>query len=124
MSQLLQTSSMNEFANAPMQTKKAAAWMWKHYLPHKITQPPKYAVPLLAADFSNLPNATIVVCELDPLKDEGIIYARELHKAGVSVDLLEIKGAVHAFDFFPCSLSDNFFAQQIESFKQILNQEK
>lgn len=122
MSQLLQTSSMNEFANAPMQTKRAAEWMWKHYLRHNTAQPPKYAVPLLAEDFSNLPDATIIVCELDPLKDEGKIYARKLRNADVSVNLLEIKGAVHAFDFFPCSLSGNFHAQQIESFKQILNQ--
>lgn len=124
MSQLLQTPSMNEFANAPMQTKKAAEWMWKHYLQHKIAQPPKYSVPLLAEDFNNLPSATIIVCELDPLKDEGKIYAQKLQKADVSVDLLEIKGAVHAFDFFSCSLSDNFYVQQIESFKQILNQEE
>lgn len=124
MSQLLQTSSMNKFANAPMQTKKAAEWMWKHYLQHETTQPPKYAVPLLADDFKNLPNATIIVCELDPLKDEGKIYAQELQKAGVSVEVLEMKGAVHAFDFFPCSLSDNFYAQQIELFKQILDQEQ
>ncbi|AMP98264.1 Lipase [Pedobacter cryoconitis] len=124
MSQLLQTSSMNKLTNAPMQTKKAAEWMWKHYLQHKITQPPKYAVPLLAQDFNNLPNATIIVCELDPLKDEGKKYAQELQKADVLVDLLEIKGAVHAFDFFSCSLSDNFYVQQIELFKQILNQEE
>lgn len=124
MSQLLQTASMNNLANAPMQTKKAAEWMWKHYLQHQITQPPKYAVPLLAEDFSDLPNATIIICELDPLKDEGKIYAQHLQQADVSVDLLEIKGAVHAFDFFSCSLSDNFYAQQIELFKQILNQQE
>lgn len=124
MSQLLQTSSMHALANAPMQTKKAAEWMWKHYLQHQITQPPKYAVPLLAEDFNNLPNATLMVCELDPLKEEGKLYAQELQKAGISVDLLEIKGAVHAFDFFSCPLSDNFYAQQVESIKQILNQEE
>ncbi|MCV9927849.1 alpha/beta hydrolase [Flavobacterium sp. LS1R49] len=124
MSHLLQTLSMNELANAPMQTKKAAEWMWKHYLQHKITQPPKYAVPLLGENFNNLPNATIIVCELDPLKDEGKIYAQKLQKAGVLVDLLEIKEAVHAFDFFSCSLSDTFYARQTELFKQILNQEQ
>ena len=124
MSQLLQTSSMNKLANAPMQTKKAAEWMWTHYLQHKITQPPKYAVPLLAENFNDLPNATVIVCELDPLKDEGKIYAQELQKAGVPVELLEIKGAVHAFDFFSCSLSANFYAQQIELFKKILKQEE
>jgi len=121
MSHLLQTSSMNELANAPMQTKKAAEFMWKHYLHDTIVQPPKYAVPLLAENFTKLPNATIIVCELDPLKDEGKIYAQKLQKADVSVNLLEIKGAVHAFDFFTCSLSDNFYAIQIELFKQILN---
>ena len=122
MSQLLQTSSMTKLANAPMQTKKAAEWMWKHYLQHKITQPPKYAVPLLAESFENLPDATIILCELDPLKDEGKMYAKELQKANIPVHLVEIKGAVHAFDFFSCPLSHNFYAQQIQIFKQILNQ--
>lgn len=124
MSHLLETASMSELANAPTQTKSAAEWMWKHYLKDNIAQPPKYAVPLLEENFNNLPNATIIVCELDPLKDEGKIYAQKLEDAGISVNLLEIKDAVHAFDFFPCSLTDNFFSQQTELFKQILNQVK
>jgi acetyl esterase len=124
MSHILQTPSMNELANAPMQTKNAAEWMWKHYLQHYMTEPPKYAVPLLEDNFNNLPDATIIVCELDPLKDEGKMYAQKLEEAGSIVNLLEIKGAVHAFDFFPSSLSAIFYRQQIELFKQILNQEE
>ncbi|PQA93054.1 lipase [Chryseobacterium shigense] len=124
MSHLLQTPSMNELAHAPMQTQKAAALMWKHYLQHTIIQPPKYAVPLLVENFHNLPNATIIVCEIDPLKDEAKIYARELEKAGILVNLCEIKGAVHAFDFFSCSLSNHFYTKQIELFNQILNPEQ
>ncbi|AYN04030.1 alpha/beta hydrolase [Flavobacterium sp. 140616W15] len=124
MSHLLQTSSINELANAPMQTKNAAEWMWKHYLQHNMTKPPKYAVPLLEDNFNDLPDATIIVCELDPLKDEGKLYAQKLKDAGSVVNLMEIKGAVHAFDFFPSSLSDIFYYQQIELFKQILNQEE
>lgn len=119
---LLETSSMKELANAPMQTKKAAEWMWKHYLQHKITQPPKYSVPLQEQDFKNLPDATIIVCELDPLKDEGKQYAKKLQNAGISVTLLEIEGAVHAFDFFPCQLSENFYYLQVKLFKHILTQ--
>lgn len=123
-SHLLATPSMNELANAPMQTRTSAEWMWKHYLQDKINLPPKYAVPLLGDNFKNLPDATIIVCELDPLKDEGKLYAQKLQEANVSVNLLEIPGAVHAFDFFPCSLSDSFYGKQVELFKRILNQEK
>lgn len=122
MSHLLETPSMQELALAPMQTKQAAEWMWKHYLQNGTHHPPKYAIPLLEENFQGLPGTTIVVCELDPLKDEGKLYARKLQEAAISVDLLEIKGAVHAFDFFPCTLSDNFYTQQVELLKQILDQ--
>lgn len=119
---LLETSSMKEWANAPMQTKKAAEWMWKHYLPHPMIQPPQYSVPLQEKDFKNLPEATIIVCELDPLKDEGKQYAKKLQDAGVSVILVEIEGAVHAFDFFPCQITETFYQQQIKLFNHILTQ--
>ncbi|MFH6957070.1 alpha/beta hydrolase [Flavobacterium aquidurense] len=117
----LKTQSMQDLANAPMQSKKAAQWMWKHYLPHPITKPPRYAVPLLQDNFKDLPTATIIVCELDPLKDEGKKYAAKLQEAGIAVHLLEIKGAVHAFDFFACQLSDTFYRQQVQLYNEILN---
>ncbi|MDA6070096.1 alpha/beta hydrolase [Flavobacterium sp. AC] len=120
----LKTQSMQDLANAPMQSKKAAQWMWKHYLPHLIDKPPRYAVPLLEDNFKDLPTATIIVCELDPLRDEGKKYAAKLQQAGIAVNLLEIQGAVHAFDFFPCQLSDAFYTQQVQLYNEILNPEK
>lgn len=119
-SHLLDTPSMNEFANAPMQTKKAAKLMWEHYLKGQINTPPKYAVPLVEDNFHDLPNATIIVCELDPLKDEGKLYAQKLKDSNVLVNLLEIKKAVHAFDFFDCPISIKFYQQQVKILKQIL----
>ena len=124
MDHLLETASMDELADAPMQTKKATEWMWKHYLQHQMIQPPQYSVPLREKDFKNLPDATIIVCELDPLKDEGKKYAKKLQEAGVLVHLLEVEGAVHAFDFFPCSFSEAFYKKQIKLFKQILTKKK
>lgn len=123
-SHLLETRSMKELANAPMQSRKAAEWMWKYYLNDKTDPLPKYAVPLLEQNFNDLPDATVIVCELDPLKDEGKAYAAKLEKAGVRVTMMEMPGAVHAFDFFPCPLSDHFYKYQVELFKQILNQKK
>ncbi|MFD2556092.1 alpha/beta hydrolase [Sphingobacterium tabacisoli] len=122
MSHLLNTNSMQVLAEAPMQTQAAAAWMWRHYLGDKITIPPPYAVPLLADTLDNLPDCTMVVCEFDPLKDEAILYAERLKKHNVLVNLLEVRGAVHAFDFFNCRLSDTFYKQQVQLFKNILSQ--
>ncbi|MFD2904480.1 alpha/beta hydrolase [Sphingobacterium anhuiense] len=124
MSDTLKSPSMDSLAKAPMQTKIAAAWMWKHYLRNTRLPLPKYAVPLGETNFHHLPDATIIVCEFDPLKDEGKLYTKKLRFAGVCVKLLEIEGAVHAFDFFPCELSETFYAKQIELFKKIINQKK
>lgn len=110
----LQTLSMQELAQAPMQTKKAAKYMWKHYLGTAITSYPNYAVPLQQTNFSGLPPASIFICELDPLKDEAIAYAKKLEEANVPVNLIEMKGAVHAFDFFPCKLSEIFYQKQVK----------
>lgn len=121
MSNQLQTDSMRELANAPVQTRTAAKWMWKHYLQDNIENVPKYAIPLSERNFDGLPGATIIVCEFDPLKDEGKLYAEKLNNTGVSVHLLEIKGAVHAFDFFDCTLTKHFYKQQIALFKNIIN---
>lgn len=120
-SHLLGTISMLKLANAPMQSKASAEWMWKYYLQDNINFPPKYAVPLLEENFKDLPNATIVVCEFDPLKDEGKLYAQKLQHAKVVAKLIEIKGAIHTFDFFPCNLTDNFYNQQVNLLKEIVN---
>lgn len=123
MSHLLNTASMESLADAPMQTKNAAKWMWKHYLPH-MDQLPAYAVPLLEENFNQLPDATVVVCEFDPLKDEGKMYAEKLRQAAVSTELIEIQGAVHAFDFFESSLSDTFYDRLLNVLTKTVNQDK
>ena len=51
--------------------------------------------PILTEDLSNLAPAYIAVCELDPLRDEGIAYANRLTEAGNTVTLSNWPGQVH-----------------------------
>ena len=52
-----------------------------------------------------LPPHVITVNELDPLRDEGIIFSEKLKGAGVNARMKEIKGTVHAAEnIFPLDI--------------------
>jgi acetyl esterase len=54
----------------------------------------RYA-PLIAASFSKLPPAMIVVADCDAFCDEGRLYAEKLRAAGVPVELIVAEGQIH-----------------------------
>ncbi len=68
------------------------------------------ASPLSAQDFSHLTPAFILVCELDSLRDEGIMYAQMLMQVKVTFELQVISIAIHLVNLFPSKLSDDFYA--------------
>ena len=115
----LLTPSMQTLADAPMQTKAAAAFMWKYYLAHHHGTPPLYAVPYLQSNFKNLPPTTLIVAEFDPLKDEAKQYVDQLKEAQVPTTFFEVKGATHVFDFFPTVMARNFWQEQLTYLKTI-----
>lgn len=59
------------------------------------------ASPILADDLSGLPPALIQVAEYDPLRDDGIRYARAVQQAGGQVRLTEYVGLPHGYFSFP-----------------------
>lgn len=71
-------------------------WFWDHYVTEADRANPE-AVPLAAADLSNLPDTIIVVGGYDPLHDEGVAYADALRAAGVRVVLRDHPGMAHGF---------------------------
>jgi acetyl esterase len=55
--------------------------------------------PLAAEDFSSLPPAVVVVLSVDPLRDQAVMYAARLKKAGVPCELIEFRHLTHGFSY-------------------------
>ena len=59
----------------------------------------RYA-PLIADSLNMLPPALGIVAGYDPLRDEGVAYAKRLKDSGVDVSLSEYSGMFHPFVSF------------------------
>jgi acetyl esterase len=71
-------------------------WFWTQYMGNTPWDHPE-ASPLRARDMSGVAPAFVMVCEYDPLLDEGVAYAERLRQAGVAVQVIEQKGMTHGF---------------------------
>jgi acetyl esterase len=79
-------------------TERQMDWYRDHYLGSDEAAAHAWrASPLLAADLAGSPPAHVVVAGFDPLRDEGIAYARRLERAGGPVTLRVQWGLVHGF---------------------------
>ncbi|KAK7892964.1 hypothetical protein LTR67_007201 [Exophiala xenobiotica] len=90
-------NSYEQNADAPTINGQSMRWFWSQYCPDAVAGSDPLASPLLAKDHSQLPPALIQVAGMDALRDEGIVYARVLRTAGVSVELKTYPGLPHGF---------------------------
>ena len=89
--------SYAENADGPLMTRREMVWFWDHYLRTDADGRDARAAPLLADDLGGLPPTTLVVAELDVLRDEGLEYARRLEDSGTEVTTTVYAGAAHGF---------------------------
>ena len=90
------TTSYERNAEGYGLTLPAMRWYWDHYLGGADGLHPE-ASPLRAESLAGVAPALVVVCEFDPLRDEGVAYAERLRQAGVPVRLSEYEGMIHGF---------------------------
>lgn len=96
----LETASARMFTDTPVWNRRNAVRSWEAYLGDGVrgtagvspyAAPARAAVPAL----SGLPPAYVSVMEFDPLRDEGVAYARALAAAAVPTELRLIPGTFH-----------------------------
>jgi acetyl esterase len=86
------SESYRAHAGGPMLRARDMAWFWEHYLSGG--ERPR---PLEDVRLAGQPPALVAVAGHDPLRDDGLAYARALRAAGVAVETVEFEDMVHGF---------------------------
>jgi acetyl esterase len=92
-----ETPSHRKFAEGYVLTRNTITWFYKQYLRSRSDVNDFRFGPLIADDLSNLPPALVLVAGYDPLRDEGVDYAKRLIEAGNRVTLVNYEGMIHGF---------------------------
>ena len=91
------TPSYRENGEGYMLSKATMEWFWQHYIGNDNDPLSPYISPIRAENLTNLPSATVITAEFDPLRDEGEAYAAKLLAAGNTVTVKRFDGVVHGF---------------------------
>jgi acetyl esterase len=90
------TDSSHRIHDARVWDRNTAEVSWQMYLGDSYGgDVSPYAAPARATDLSGLPPATVLVEDLDILRDEGVDYANRLNNAGVRTELHVYPGTFH-----------------------------
>lgn len=91
------SGSHQSLAEGYFLTNSLMTWFQKQYLQSSADKDDWRASPLIAKSLSGLPPALIQTAGYDPLKDEGIAYARRLNEEGSNASHTDYPGMIHGF---------------------------
>ncbi len=89
--------SQRKFAEGYLLTRNSIVWFYQQYLRNQRDTKDFRFAPLVTDDLSSLPPALVLVAGYDPLRDEGVEYAKRLIEAGNRVALVNYEGMIHGF---------------------------
>lgn len=84
--------------NAPVWDSRKNKAAWELYLQDMHEEIPVYAAPGREEDVRGLPAACSMVGDLEPVKDETVLYFTRMKKAGIPVSLRVYHGCFHGFE--------------------------
>ena len=91
------TPSYHANGKGYMLTKESIAYYTENYLRNRDDAKDWRASPQLAESHAGLPPAFVMTAGFDPLRDEGLMYADALSKAGVSSQYICFERQIHGF---------------------------
>jgi len=91
------TESYNKYAEAKPLSKPLMQWFFNNYFNTPANGESPWVSLVDMADLRNLPPATIINAEIDPLQTEGQQLAAKLQVAGVAVTTKVYEGVTHEF---------------------------
>ena len=90
-------ASMIENATGYSLTTQGMQWYWDQYLGLESDLNNPYFRPMVETNLKGLPPTFTLTAELDPLRDEGEIFAKRLKDAGVTSVLKRYDSLIHGF---------------------------
>ena len=118
----MNTESCRLYTDTPMCNTEDMRKYLKMYVKDLDTAQLPYLSPMEAPSLSSLPPAYMEVAQYDCLHDKGIAYAKALEQDGVSVELHEIKGAMHGYDIAQDSgLMNGIMEMRLRYFQKYLS---
>lgn len=91
------TASHHDFGHGLVLETAQITWFFDLYVRSVADRDDWRFSPLNAPDVEGVAPAWVGLAELDPLIDEGVMYADKLRAAGVAVDLEIYRGVTHEF---------------------------
>ena len=92
----MDTTSYEENGEGYMLSRDTMEWFFGHYVDEQERFEADVS-PTRAESLTNLPPATVMTAEFDPLRDEGETFADQLLQAGIDVKMTRFDGQVHGF---------------------------
>lgn len=87
----MSSNSYSRYAEGYGLESSTMVYCWNQYVQEENEKQNELVSPLLAQSLDGLPNATIFVCEYDPVRDDGERYAQKLWDAGIQVNFSFVK---------------------------------
>ncbi|KAL5360716.1 lipase/esterase-like protein [Aspergillus floccosus] len=103
--------SFEECGDGPVNTKQAMSLFYEA-IGVQPTDPDVYVLNA-EADLHQFPPTYLAVCEIDPLRDDGLIFHDRLKSSGVTVQLEYYRGLPHVFWAFGCPAPSGDFVADI-----------